>query len=443
MPGTGGADWLDSRFRGNGGKYLLAALDRQRGRRQGAESMSALTVIFACAFYAGILVLVGGLGYRIAGYARTPVPLRIPTTPAPLTKGGAAFRVAREVVLFESLFRSNKWTWIFAALFHAGMALALLRHLRYFLEPVWGWVAWMQPFGVYGGMPDGCRIALIGLPDDNGVRLNDGRPGAALGPAALRGALACYGTPFDSATGLALQTRVFDAGDVAPAEGEGEEALHATHERVTEALAAVHDLGLVPVCIGGGHDLTFPAVRALSNHDGRPVGGVNVDPHLDVRDSAGSGMPYRRLIDEGCLEPTRFVEHSAGRFTNSEAHAAWLRLKGATITTIDEVLADEAAAIEASLAAALPRSAGDAPAFLSIDLDAIDASQAPGVCSPCPMGLSVAHVVEMTRRAGAHSGVRHLDLMELCPPHDEDGRTARVAALLVLTFVAALGGRDS
>ncbi|MGA7984895.1 MAG: respiratory nitrate reductase subunit gamma, partial [Burkholderiales bacterium] len=74
-----------------------------------------------------------------------------PTTPAPMTRAGAAGRVAREVVLFESLFRSNKSIWLFGWLFHVALALVLLRHLRYFIEPVWAWVAFAQPFGVYAG----------------------------------------------------------------------------------------------------------------------------------------------------------------------------------------------------------------------------------------------------------------------------------------------------
>ncbi len=52
-------------------------------------------------------------------------------------------------MLFESLFKSSLWTWLFGWLFHAGLALVLVRHLRYFTEPVWGWVAFAQPFGIY------------------------------------------------------------------------------------------------------------------------------------------------------------------------------------------------------------------------------------------------------------------------------------------------------
>jgi nitrate reductase gamma subunit len=113
--------------------------------------MTAVTFLFALAFYGAAAVFIGGLAWKIRQYARTPAPLRIPTTPAPTTRGGVALRLTREVLLFESLFKSNKWIWIFGVLFHAAMLVALLRHLRYFTEPVWSWVVLVQPFGVYAG----------------------------------------------------------------------------------------------------------------------------------------------------------------------------------------------------------------------------------------------------------------------------------------------------
>lgn len=123
--------------------------------------MSFLTVFFACLFYAAAAMLVAGLAYQIYGYARTPAPLKIPTTPAPLTQRGVVLRMTREVVLFESLFKSNKWTWGLGWAFHASLALVLLRHLRYFTEPVWTVVALAQPFGLYAGFA--MVAALAGL----------------------------------------------------------------------------------------------------------------------------------------------------------------------------------------------------------------------------------------------------------------------------------------
>jgi len=120
-----------------------------------------LSALYACLFYAATAVLVAGVAWRIVEYARAPAPLKIPTTPAPMTRAGAAARVAREVVFFESLFRSNKWIWLFGWLLHVALAVVLVRHLRYFTEPVWGWVAFAQPFGVYAGLA--MVAGLVGL----------------------------------------------------------------------------------------------------------------------------------------------------------------------------------------------------------------------------------------------------------------------------------------
>lgn len=113
--------------------------------------MTALTIGYALLFYAATAVLVGGLALKIISYARTPSPLKIATTPAPTTRGGVGLRLLREVVLFESLFKSSKWTWLFGWLFHAGLLLVLLRHLRYFQQPVWTPVVWVQFIGTYAG----------------------------------------------------------------------------------------------------------------------------------------------------------------------------------------------------------------------------------------------------------------------------------------------------
>ena len=117
-----------------------------------------LSTIYAVLFYFATAVFTVGLVYRIRLYARTPAPLKIPTTPAPVTQTGVVVRMAKEVVFFESLFKSNKWTWLFGWVFHAALLLVLLRHLRYFTEPVWFWVDWVQPFGLYAGF-----VMLAGL----------------------------------------------------------------------------------------------------------------------------------------------------------------------------------------------------------------------------------------------------------------------------------------
>jgi nitrate reductase gamma subunit len=111
-----------------------------------------MTALFAILFYLATLIFVVGLLHRIRIYATTPAPLKIPTTPAPTTTGGVVLRMTREVAFFESLFKANLWTWVLGWLFHASLALVLLRHLRYVTDPVWGWVVLIQPFGMYAGI---------------------------------------------------------------------------------------------------------------------------------------------------------------------------------------------------------------------------------------------------------------------------------------------------
>ncbi len=123
--------------------------------------MSALTIIYALLFYVATAVLVVGVARKIRSYAKTPAPLKIPTTPAPTTAAGVRWRMTREVVLFESLFKSSKWTWIFGWLFHVTLLLVTLRHLRYFQDPVWLPVMLVQPFGTYAGFV--MVLALGGL----------------------------------------------------------------------------------------------------------------------------------------------------------------------------------------------------------------------------------------------------------------------------------------
>ena len=114
--------------------------------------MSILTAVCTLALYAATAVLVAGLARKIVQYARTPAPLKIPTTPAPLTRTGVAIRIAREVVLFESLFKASKWTWLFGWIFHAALLIVLVGHLRYFTEPVWAPVAFVQGIVPYAGL---------------------------------------------------------------------------------------------------------------------------------------------------------------------------------------------------------------------------------------------------------------------------------------------------
>ncbi|MCB1364240.1 MAG: respiratory nitrate reductase subunit gamma [Rhodobacteraceae bacterium] len=120
-----------------------------------------LSASFAILFYAATAILVVGVAMKVVRYARVPAPLKIPTTPAPVTRAGVILRMFREVVFFESLYRSNKWIWLFGWTFHMGLWLVLIRHIRYFTYDVWWWVALAQPWGTYAGFA--MLAGLLGL----------------------------------------------------------------------------------------------------------------------------------------------------------------------------------------------------------------------------------------------------------------------------------------
>jgi formiminoglutamase len=262
--------------------------------------------------------------------------------------------------------------------------------------------------------PADCQVALLGLPDDTGVRLNQGRPGAAQGPSAFRAALTRYGAAESAAGEWPI---VFDAGDV-----EAGATLDETHERVTAATTALLKAGLFPIAVGGGHDLTYPFVRAVALRHPKPVG-IYFDAHLDVRESAGSGMPFRRLVED-CRVPALHL-HGFRPFSNTREHLAWFKAHGGRIYPDTARLS-------------LPQSKH---LFASFDLDVLDSAHAPGVSALNPAGWSVRDAEPWVRLCGATRSVRCFDLMELNPAHDVDGRTARVAAHLFLTFLSGFADR--
>lgn len=122
---------------------------------------TAVGMFFAVGFYTAMLILITGLAWKIASFMFTPAPLKIPVTPAPVTWTGVPIRLGQEIILFASLFKSNKWIWIFAVMFHAALLLVVLRHTRYFVEPVWFWIGLVQPFGIYAGFV--MVLGLLGL----------------------------------------------------------------------------------------------------------------------------------------------------------------------------------------------------------------------------------------------------------------------------------------
>jgi nitrate reductase gamma subunit len=114
--------------------------------------ISLLTIIFMLMAYGAGAIFIVGLLRKFAKYAKTPSPLKIPTTPASINPLGSVFRLLGDVVLFRNLFKGNKWTWIGGIVFHYSFLFVVLRHLRYFMYPVAGWDMALQDAGIYAGI---------------------------------------------------------------------------------------------------------------------------------------------------------------------------------------------------------------------------------------------------------------------------------------------------
>lgn len=296
-------------------------------------------------------------------------------------------------------------------------------------------------------------IALIGLADDLGVRLNHGRPGAAAGPKAIRQAMCTYGVV--DPEGFAWPT-IIDVGDIIPAEGSGEAALHATHDRVRRVVMEVMTAGCFPIGLGGGHDLTLPCVSAVARFarervPSMKIGGVYIDPHLDVRPTVGSGMPFRRLMEEDGIGP--LVNIGWNRLANSADHVQYFRSGPAAVSaaTGNRMLSLQEAQELMAQSQPTVRGAGRCSLFhtlhqpqgffLSVDLDALDSSVMPAVSAINPSGLSMREIESIIAHVCLDDRLLACDLMELCPEHDAGGRGARVAAHVLWQMIAHLSHR--
>jgi formiminoglutamase len=258
-------------------------------------------------------------------------------------------------------------------------------------------------------------VAILGCPQDEGVRRNRGRPGAAQGPAEIRRAL------YRMAAGGLRDLRIADAGDIEP-----QATLEDTHAALERAVAQLLADGKRVVVLGGGNDISYPDCAALARH-AIDVLAFNVDAHLDVRPDTprNSGTPYRQLLEEGLLKPARFFELGSQPFCNAAAHAQYLKDQGARIVPLDALRAKGAARV---VRRALREAATAKAVFWGFDLDAVNAAEAPGVSAPNPLGLSGAELCGLAALAGAEPRTRVVEFSEVNPAFDVDGRTARLSA---------------
>lgn len=283
-------------------------------------------------------------------------------------------------------------------------------------------------------------LLLAGVPFDGAVI---GRKGCREGPTAIREAFRFLGG-WDPDRGLSLRGfRVRDLGDVPPME----DAL-ATHESVRLHLGeALREADGAPLCVlGGDNSLSYATFRALHDVHGGRWGVVVLDAHYDLRPydrQPTSGTPYRRILSEVVGKPVKgpnLVEVGIRPYANAPGLAAFARQQGVRIVTASEVR--ERGAEEAAQDALELAGDGVDHLFLSVDIDGLDQSIAPGCSAPGAGGLSFHEARALVEAVGGDRRCRGMDLVEVAPSLDPTGNTARVAAQLVAHFAGAVAGRQ-
>ncbi len=291
----------------------------------------------------------------------------------------------------------------------------------------------------YEGQP--VQTGLLGVPTDAGVVQGGGRAGAALGPNAVREQLKRYGVAYNFERQVDLSSvAVADFGDLIP----DEKSVEGTHQRLTNVVAAIVRLGAIPILLGGGHDLTFGGVRGLAEGATDAIGGLTIDAHFDVRETVNgvvtSGTPFRNILER--IETVRgdhFIEIGGNGLVNDKAHFDYLIMKKSRLFSLAETRQKGIGPIiEKALQIA---GHGTEKIFCSIDLDSVAQAFAPGVSAPSPEGFTPEEVSLAAYLMGLHPKTAYFDIMELNPTFDQDGRTARLAAGLILHFLTGFALR--
>lgn len=268
------------------------------------------------------------------------------------------------------------------------------------------------------------RVVILGCPQDEGVRRNKGRPGAAEAPDAIRRCLYRLVAPVE------LDYSLFDLGNtfIQP-------TLEETHQCQQTVVRQLIKEGKSVICLGGGNDISYPDCSALALE--RPdILAFNIDAHFDVRFDTprNSGTPYYQLLEEGFIKPSNFYEMGSLPFSTSPAHRRYLLEKGAHIYSLDELRQQ---GIEAAFQAVLAKERAGA-IFWGFDLDAVSAADAPGVSAPNPTGLSGSEFCRLARLAGLDPRTRLVEFSEVNPPYDIDQRTGRLVAAAIFYYLMAL-----
>jgi agmatinase len=281
---------------------------------------------------------------------------------------------------------------------------------------------------------DGVDVAVIGVPTDGAQVF---RSGSRFGPEAIRSAsvmLRNYNPIL--AVDVCDRLSLVDYGDVATVPGSTADSL----ERSAKGLAEVAGAGVVTLCLGGDHSVLLAELRALAAVHG-PLALVQLDAHHDLWDEYFGqklfhGSVVRQAAEEGLVDPARSVQAGIRGSLTSRDDATLPAQLGFDALTYEELTALGPASFGDRARARV----GDAPCFLSFDIDFVDPAFAPGTGTPEVGGPSSREALAYVR---ALTGLdfRGFDCVEVSPPYDPSGVTAFVAANACFEMLSLLALR--
>jgi formiminoglutamase len=264
--------------------------------------------------------------------------------------------------------------------------------------------------------------------DDEGIRLNKGRIGAALGPQVILHYLMKM-TPSVNLVNNPLFKIHLNSIDHSL-------SLKQRHEQAQRLIQDSLRLDNFPLSLGGGHDYGFPDAAAFTEHflaqKIRPTI-INFDAHLDVRPAdkeLGSGTPFRRLLEAFHKEIT-FIEVGLQPHCNSRTHYHWAQKYGAKL-----IMASEAQTQAQMHNQLLPLLKKNSPCWVSLDIDVISSKSAPGCSQSWDNGLDSQVIFEAFKLIDANTNWRGLGIYEVSPPLDIQNMTSKLAALFAFEFIS-------
>ena len=280
---------------------------------------------------------------------------------------------------------------------------------------------------------EGLDAAFIGVPMDIGT---SHRSGTRFGPRQIRAESAMLrpynmwtrAAPFDS-------LQVADIGDV-PINAFD---LKDTVNRITAFYDDVLKTNTIPLTMGGDHTLTYPILRSIHKKHG-PVALVHVDAHADINDhmfgeAIAHGTPFRRAYEDGLLIPDKVFQIGLRGTGYGPDDFDIARSWGFTVIHAEELWYKSCAPLMDTIREKI----GDAPVYLTFDIDSLDPACAPGTGTVEAGGLMTQQGLEIVRGC-AGLNLAGCDLVEVSPPYDPSGNTATIAANLLYEMLCALPG---